>query len=255
MHIRHFEWLEICGSSCLTAVMLCALSAAPAVLGCTCTSSEGVVTMRDLAQRYLDQSKVVFEGQVESQEVKSGSILAPRTATSMTPGLVHRLVTIRVLHAYRGSNQEILAVLTGLGAGDCGVDFEVGKRYLVYADRVDDRTFFTSICTGTALLEDSGPALRLLRKEPPSPNDLLNPELYWKRTVRRTGIVCGQVIRPDGNPLGDAMVEFGRFAMTLFLRTGMVLRLRPMEPFVSRVFPQGSISLRRKQMISRLARV
>jgi hypothetical protein len=94
-----------------------------------------------------------------------------------------------------------------MGMGDCGYDFEVGNRYLVYADPVGENKVFTSICTGTAPLELSGPALRLLRSEPPSPDDLLTVADYMKQMVPQwTGTVCGRVVGPSGNPLEEALV-------------------------------------------------
>ena len=191
----------------LAAAILSTLSPARG-MGCTCISPPGIITMRDLAQWHSDQSKIIFEGQVERQEIEFGSIGAPRTAMSMTFNGAHRVVTIRASRVYRGHSQETFTALTGMGLGDCGFDFEIGKKYLVYADPIDDRTSFTSICTGTDLVEHSGPALRLLRKEPPSPEDLLNGESYLKQMIPKwTGTVCGQVSQPGGNPLGKASVE------------------------------------------------
>jgi hypothetical protein len=94
-----------------------------------------------------------------------------------------------------------------MGMGDCGFDFEAGREYLVFADKVDAGDFFTSICTGTTLLEHAGPSLRLLRGEPPAAEDLLDQRKYYEDVLPRwTGGVCGHVNKPDGQPLGGAMV-------------------------------------------------
>jgi hypothetical protein len=205
--MRNFKWLHSCIPLCLMVVILSAMYPAPGV-GCTCMAPPGIVTMRGLAEWYSDQSKLIFEGQVERQDVKAGSIGAPKTAMSMTPNGAHRVVTIRSLRVYRGPSQETFTVLTGMGLGDCGFDFEAGRKYLVYADPIDGGAFFTSICAGTGLLEHSGPALRLLRKEPPSPEDLLDGGSYLEQMAPKwTGTVCGQVSRPDGNPLDKAMID------------------------------------------------
>jgi Carboxypeptidase regulatory-like domain len=55
-------------------------------------------------------------------------------------------------------------VSTGLGGGDCGYDFTIGQRYLVYAYRSQkgDR-LTTSICTRTNPIEKAGEDIEFLR--------------------------------------------------------------------------------------------
>lgn len=115
---------------------------------------------------------------------------------------------MNVLRAYRGNASGKVIVLTGLGGGDCGFDFETGKQYLVYASRVNTEILFTSICSGTSSLEEAGPALRYLRGEPPTPDDLLDPQSYYKKFgSQQYGTACGRVTRPDGSALGEASVD------------------------------------------------
>ncbi len=71
---------------------------------------------------------------------------------------------------------------------------------------------FTSICSGTSAIEDSGAAVRFLTGEKPTSDDLLSPQEYAKQydekvLPKRTGSVCGQVLKPDGSPLKGASVE------------------------------------------------
>jgi hypothetical protein len=81
-----------------------------------------------------DATEMIFEGMVEKQEVVAGSIApAPSGALSTTLGYEHRLVTIRIGRVYRGDAEGRVTVLTGVGTGDCGFDFENGRTYLVYA--------------------------------------------------------------------------------------------------------------------------
>jgi hypothetical protein len=166
--------------------------------------------MRDLASWQLKSANgtnVIFEGLVERQEVRPGSISVPKTAMSMTSYGAHRIVTIRASRVYSGPSPERFTVLTGMGGGDCGFDFETGKEYLVYGEMIDRGGLFTSICTGTALLEHAGPALRLLRGEPPAA-DLLDIKSYYEQLLPQlTGTVCGHISKPDGRPLGGAMVH------------------------------------------------
>lgn len=176
---------------------------------CWCGGRNSKSTVRETVAAYsAGTNQVIFEGSVEKQELKSGSPGAPSTALSMTGFGSHREVTFNVLRAYRGNASGSITVLTGLGGGDCGFDFETGKQYLVYASRVNTEVLFTSICSGTSSLEDAGPALRFLRGEPPTPDDLLDPQSYYKKfTSQQFGTACGRVTKLDGNALGKASVD------------------------------------------------
>jgi hypothetical protein len=165
--------------------------------------------MRETVAAYsAGATQVIFEGVVEKQELKSGSPGPPPAALSMSTFGSHRVVTFNVLRAYRGNASGSVTVLTGLGGGDCGFDFETGKQYLVYARRVNTEILFTSICSGTSSLEEAGPALRFLRGEPPTSDDLLDPQKYYEKFgAQQYGTACGRVTRPDGSPLGGASVD------------------------------------------------
>lgn len=156
-------------------------------------------------------TEMIFEGTVERQEVSSGSIGASSGVLSMTERSEHRVVTMRLVRVYRGDAQVRVTVITGLGTGDCGFDFENGRTYLVYAERLKGDVLFTSICMATASVEESGAALRLLRGEPPLPEDFVDSGTRHREFLKKTmGSVCGRVIMPDGKPLGDAVVELLR---------------------------------------------
>ncbi|HTP67906.1 MAG TPA: hypothetical protein VMJ35_03305 [Dongiaceae bacterium] len=177
---------------------------------CICNRGFSGRTMRDVAAFYSEGSnsrKVVFEGLVETQDLKTGPIGPPINVLSMTPGGTHRAVSVRVLHVYRGQVSGNVIVLTGMGIGDCGFDFETGKQYLVYADRIDAESLFTSICTGTSSSEQAGPALRFLRGEKPTADDLLEPEVYYEKVGSKSyGTACGRVTKTDGTPLNKGLV-------------------------------------------------
>jgi hypothetical protein len=176
---------------------------------CFCGGRSYKSTMRETVAAYsAGATQVIFEGSVEKQELRSGSPDAPNTALSMSTFGSHRVVTFNVLRAYRGNASGSVTVLTGLGGGDCGFDFETGKKYLVYASRVNTEILFTSICTGTSSLEQAGPAFRLLRGETPTPDDLLDPQSYYEKFQDQWyGTACGRVARPDGSPLSVASVD------------------------------------------------
>jgi hypothetical protein len=188
--------------------MITAVLSPKTTLGCMCGFSQvPAKNMRELAAQ-KNSVTVIFEGTVESQRVESGPIGPPTGALSMTSYGTHRVVAIRIARSYRGEVRSIATVFTGIGQGDCGFDFETGKEYLVYAESVGGTLLFTSICTGTAPLEHAGPALRLLRGQPPTEDDLSDPESYYEKFMPKwTGSVCGRVTKPDGTPLGKAEVD------------------------------------------------
>src|SRR5581483_8506117 len=150
--------------------------------------------------------------EVISQELRSGSLGPPQTAMSMTPGGRFRVVSFAVTRVFRGRKEEHVSVVTGLGAGDCGYDFQTDHAYLVYASKGPSGFWFTSICTGTEAIEDAGTAVRFLSGEKPTADDLLSPQAYAKQYKEkilptRTGSVCGYALKPDGTPLKGADVE------------------------------------------------
>lgn len=166
-------------------------------------------TIRDARSFYisnLDDKDVVIEGVVERQVVRSDSSVQ---AERWWP--TYRLVTVRATAVYRGPKQEKFEVETGLGGGDCGFDFETGEHYLIYARRSGKGTLFTSRCLDTKLAEYAGPDLRILRGEPPAPEDSSDPETYQKHLwAEYRSNVCGRVIRSDGTPASDASIQLVR---------------------------------------------
>src|SRR5581483_10647428 len=194
----------------LAFIALMLLACVPAGVACTCMAGQTGTTMLDEAKWQVDKSEAdaIFEGTVTAQELKGGSAAAPANAMSMTPAGAHREVTIAVSQRYRGTVPQTVTVLTGLGTGDCGFDFEVGKSYVVFGSFVQGGTFFTSICTGTELSERAGATLRYLRGDKPTADDLLSGDEYLRRMLPKwTGSVCGKVTGPDGKPVGGADVS------------------------------------------------
>src|SRR5215471_9011581 len=181
---------------------------------CTCMGPSHAKTMREYAEWYINQPDValIFQGKVIKQELKSGSIGGPTTAMSMSGVGRFRTVDFAVTRVFRGHHEDQISVVTGMGGGDCGYNFQTGRIYLVYASIGPGAKWFTSICSGTNAVEDAGTALRFLTGQEPPPEDLLPPKEYWKQYYekvipKRTGSVCGAVLKPDGTPLKGAIVE------------------------------------------------
>lgn len=70
-----------------------------------------------------------------------------------------------VEQSFRGGVEEIeTEVLTGMGGGDCGYEFKLGERYMVYAFRGEkDRKLYTSICSRTRPLSKAVEDLAFVR--------------------------------------------------------------------------------------------
>src|SRR5258708_39050957 len=97
----------------------------------------------------------IVEGVGEKQEVPTGPIGPPSNAMSMTGYGAHRVVTIRVSRSYRGQIDGSVRVVTGMGGGDCGFDFETGEEYLVYVNSIDGGLFCYSIFNQTTPMADN----------------------------------------------------------------------------------------------------
>jgi hypothetical protein len=98
-----------------------------------------------------------------------------------------RLVRLRLTEAFRGNLGGTVDVRTGNGGGDCGFNFIVGQRYLVYATETPTG-YYTGICQRTRLFVDAAEDLKCLRSlSQSSPADsaivgfvnYLEPDAVW----------------------------------------------------------------------------
>jgi hypothetical protein len=84
--------------------------------------------------------------------------------------VMQRLVRFRIEEAFRGVGGTDVEVLTGGWGGDCGYDFEVGRKYLVYGYTIEGKKWVgTGICTRTRPLSEAGEDLNFIRALPNSP--------------------------------------------------------------------------------------
>ena len=150
------------------AVMLVLSSAA--AFGCKCAAPPPELrTRRELAEWRAKGVGAIFVGRVASAELKSAWLKA--SVSDFVPAMLDdivpvMLVTFDVMHSYRGVEGQRVDVETGLGGGDCGFSFEVGREYLVFADRDESGRLSTGICSDTAPVEKSAANLAYLRGEP-----------------------------------------------------------------------------------------
>lgn len=108
----------------------------------------------------------------------TGTVVSVRESTERTE---HgrwpvRVVRFRVDGAWKGVNAPEVTVLTGMGGGDCGLDFDRGVRYLVYAYGGAGRKLSTGLCTRTAPAARAGEDLRALG----------DPERQWPKPPVRS---------------------------------------------------------------------
>jgi len=71
---------------------------------------------------------------------------------------------MRIEEAFAGPRSGFVVVHTGLGYGDCGVDFEKGQRWLVDAS-IENGKITTSIASTTGPVEERQPAITRLREK------------------------------------------------------------------------------------------
>lgn len=108
----------------------------PAAHACTCGGTGGP------CESYGTAAAVFVGTAVNSYDIKLKES-DPREA-AWTP----RAFKFSVEQSYLGVDGTEIEVSTGRGGGDCGYDFKIGQRYLVYAQLYKNR-LFTSICTRT----------------------------------------------------------------------------------------------------------
>lgn len=91
------------------------------------------------------------EGFSRSQAVFSGEVTRIKDNNGLFGGY-GKTVIFKVKETWKGINETEVAIATGSGGGDCGIEFVVGKEYLVYASVSDiygDKSLTSVICDPT----------------------------------------------------------------------------------------------------------
>jgi hypothetical protein len=131
----------------ILAVMV---SVPTSLLACSCvTVGTGEFDYRQTAK----DSAAVFRGTVvEVLQLQSVAL---------------QMVVVDADAAWAGIKSRRVYVFTGYGGGDCGYPFEVGKQYIVWANRNEEWApgeLSTGICSFTTPLEAASEQLRQLGK-------------------------------------------------------------------------------------------
>jgi len=171
--------------------LLGGLSAA-STLACSCIAPQNI-SRSGLVQEAVNHADVVFVGVAETLHGDGKE------------GPNEDLVAFTVLEPFKGHPAAHTEVRSGIGLrwmSSCGFSFESGKKYVVFAHRFQT-SLMVAACSYTAAVEDSGLTLRVLRKEPLEPDDVLT----WNELQRKeNGRIIGAVRRNNQTLLSDPKV-------------------------------------------------
>jgi len=135
-------------SRALATGLTAALTASATAWGCKCDP--------DPARDPRQHPAIVFEGRVLQ--------VAPRLTPRRTP-LWGRLVHFEVTHVLQGEVGSPMAILTGEGNGDCGLDVHEGESWVISAianERDASQGFYADICTASFKGQKSNPVRGVL---------------------------------------------------------------------------------------------
>jgi len=112
---------------------------ASSVLACSCVP-QGSQSIETQVKEAYTNSTAVFVGEVVEVIEK--------------PDVYITEVKFKDVKSWKNEFKDAVVIKTGRGGGDCGYEFEVGKKYLVYADG-DKNKLRTNICTRTSAFESN----------------------------------------------------------------------------------------------------
>ena len=128
--------------------LACLLFGFDVARACVCKGEK--LSDKEAVARAHAYSFAVFSGEV-IEVVRRGKILPV-------------VVRFRVEESWKDSGEPEAVVLTGASGADCGLDFRVGEKYLVYASSSDGTSLWAQSCTRTRTLAGAGKDLKLLGK-------------------------------------------------------------------------------------------
>jgi hypothetical protein len=222
--------------SCLVLAIM--IAAAGDAEGCSCMRSTA-------ACEAVWESAAVFVGDVVQIEDTSQAVGGGRAISS-------RRVRLRVTEAFRGDVGGTVEVLTGRGGGDCGFNFVMGQRYIVYAGETPTG-YHTGICQRTRPAVEAAEDLKYLRSLAQSTAAAgaivgtvthLEPDVQGDLTWRTPFAGARIVIDADGRRFeglsgGDGRYEVvvppGTYRVTVDVPESYHVRRNPIPPNAVRV--------------------
>src|SRR5438093_9468521 len=115
------------------------------------------------------QAKAVFWGTTTGKADISGWWWRLRWVFGLAPSTHGMQYTFAVQTSWKGVTTTEVTVITGYGRGDCGVVFDMGQQYVIYAFGRRDGGLGTNICTRTAKAAHGSRDLSYLRTLPALP--------------------------------------------------------------------------------------
>ncbi len=109
------------------------------IFACSCVLLESDSIEKQVREAYTN-SNAVFVGEVVEVIEKPDTFITE--------------VKFKNVKSWKNKFKDAVSITTGRGGGDCGYNFEVGKKYLVYTDG-DKNKLRTNICTRTSAFESN----------------------------------------------------------------------------------------------------
>jgi hypothetical protein len=125
-----------------------------------CTQIDVLACGCDLPIPKLSPKQQVNKARKTANAVFSGTVLE----ITKQPQDFYVSVRLLVENSWKGNIPKEVTITTGLGGGDCGYQFEVGKSYLIYANGSNENKLSTNICHRTKNLSESIQDLQILGK-------------------------------------------------------------------------------------------
>ncbi|MDR1761739.1 MAG: hypothetical protein LBR55_04755 [Bacteroidales bacterium] len=119
------------------------------VFACSCIGERSV-------QEEVKYTDAVIVGTIISEK------LIIKSNKEIYPPVMLKQYSLVVENIYKGKiTSDTVTVFTGVGNGDCGVNFTVGEKYIIYGQIADNdiplpkrkNIFWTHICTRTTLFQ------------------------------------------------------------------------------------------------------
>lgn len=104
-------------------------------------------------EKEFEVAAAVFEGQVTS--------VAPRPEVRGSSGKITE-ATLKVVQAWKGIQTQQTTVLTPASASECGMSFEVGKSYLIYAKALEGSNLGVTTCSRTRKISEAQGDIRAM---------------------------------------------------------------------------------------------
>lgn len=115
--------------------------------------------------------KLVADAKGGTDAVFVGKVVKVRVSDENSPAATN-FIKLEVLRSWKGVTGEYIEIETPANSAMCGVGFEVGKEYIVYAGKGEAEAFTTHLCSRTQNISGKsgderhlGKRLKLSRKK------------------------------------------------------------------------------------------